>query len=87
MFDDDDFFLGFMLPWPAALLLLIIMGIYALWYWQLPTSEKQVICTKEAAPFKVESKYDPELGCIVKIDASHWQKIEKYRKSGVIEMK
>lgn len=86
-FDSDDFFLGFLLPWWIALPLLIFIGVAAFWYWQLPDSEKEAICTKEAAPYKIESKYDPEIGCIVKIDESHWQKIEKYKKSGIIEVK
>lgn len=85
-FDSDDVGFMFLLPWPIALLVIVIFIAMAIWYASLPSDKRSEMCAEEAAPYGVEGKYDETNGCVVKIDANHWQKIEKYKKSGIIKI-
>lgn len=87
MFNSDDIGIGFLLPWPVGLVLLALLLMLWGWYEMLPEEKKVEICTKQAAKYNAESRFDEKLGCLVKLDDTHWQKIEKYEKSGIIETK
>lgn len=87
MFDDDDFGFAFLLPWPVGLILLIVFICCSVWYCNLPDDQKERMCAEKAAEYHLESRYDREFDCLVRIDDTHWQKIEKYKKTGVIELK
>jgi hypothetical protein len=87
MFDDDDVGFLFLLPWPIGLIVLLFMIGAAVWYWSLPTEKKAEMCAQQAAKYHVENRFDEQLGCLVRLDATHWQKIKKYQKSGIIEAK
>ncbi|AWM36988.1 hypothetical protein GobsT_51290 [Gemmata obscuriglobus] len=86
MFDDDDFGIGVLLPWQIGLLIVVCLVGYAIWYSRLPDAEKAEMCAAKAAKLHLESRYDKELDCLVKIDSTHWQKIEKYKRSGIVEL-
>jgi len=85
-FDDDAGFI-FFLPWPVTLLVLIVLLIMAIWWWHLSPSEKLLKCQQEALVYGKEGKYMDGMGCVIKIDETHWQKTSKYEKSGIIEVK
>ena len=83
--DFDDVGFGIILPWQLWLVIIACLIGYAIYYNQLPFEEKEARCLKEIHEINREGKFTKDLKCLVQIAPGKFQKIDAFKKSGIVE--